>query len=184
MLELNVNSLDPVSELEVLFTTHGKLFQFDCNTGQWKKLGTGVVRLLAEESQQSDHLDQAQHGDSSQFDQRVIFPNDQRVYPQYPYHIYSLRPNPIPRDTPDTSTCFFYTKGSSMHTLPKSPISPKKRRLRRRHGAKTTELFHGNGTTEKAYTWLCTLEQTWKWDADDKEKMYHFETPDNPNIPL
>ncbi|KAJ7930204.1 RanBP1 domain-containing protein [Mycena leptocephala] len=49
MLELN---LDPVSEQEVLFKTHGKLFQFDCDTGQWKKLGTGIVLLLAEETQQ------------------------------------------------------------------------------------------------------------------------------------
>jgi hypothetical protein len=61
--------LDPVSEQEILFKTyvfaifdlplgslivprHGKLFQFDYDTEQWKKLGTGIVRLLAEETQQ------------------------------------------------------------------------------------------------------------------------------------
>ncbi|KAJ6605930.1 hypothetical protein B0H10DRAFT_2228793 [Mycena sp. CBHHK59/15] len=40
---------------------------------------------------------------------------------------------------------------------------------------KTTELFRGNGTAEKAHTWLRTLEGTWKYDADEKEKMYRFE---------
>ncbi|KAJ6488404.1 hypothetical protein DFH09DRAFT_1105633 [Mycena vulgaris] len=40
---------------------------------------------------------------------------------------------------------------------------------------KTTELFRGTGTTEKAHTWLRTLEQTWKYDAEDKEKLYRFE---------
>ncbi|KAJ6609460.1 hypothetical protein B0H10DRAFT_1954575 [Mycena sp. CBHHK59/15] len=40
---------------------------------------------------------------------------------------------------------------------------------------KTTELFRGNGTTEKAHTWLRTLEGTWEYDADEKEKMYRFE---------
>ncbi|KAJ7830211.1 hypothetical protein B0H13DRAFT_2114758 [Mycena leptocephala] len=46
------SDLDPVLEQEVLFKTHGELFQFDSDTGQWKKLGTGIVRLLAEETQQ------------------------------------------------------------------------------------------------------------------------------------
>ncbi|KAJ7502173.1 hypothetical protein B0H11DRAFT_2188497 [Mycena galericulata] len=40
---------------------------------------------------------------------------------------------------------------------------------------KPTELFRGNGTAEKAHTWLRTLEQTWKYNADKEEKMYHFE---------
>jgi hypothetical protein len=40
---------------------------------------------------------------------------------------------------------------------------------------KTSDLFRGNGTAEKAHTWLRTLEQTWKYDADEKEKLYRFE---------
>ncbi|KAJ6535378.1 hypothetical protein DFH09DRAFT_1369609 [Mycena vulgaris] len=40
---------------------------------------------------------------------------------------------------------------------------------------KTTELFRGNGTAEKAHTWLRTLEQTWKYDAEEKEKLHRFE---------
>ncbi|KAJ7271758.1 hypothetical protein C8J57DRAFT_1507671 [Mycena rebaudengoi] len=40
---------------------------------------------------------------------------------------------------------------------------------------KTVDLFRGNGTAEKAHTWLRTLEQTWKWDAEEKEKLYKFE---------
>ncbi|KAJ7107743.1 hypothetical protein C8R44DRAFT_744335 [Mycena epipterygia] len=40
---------------------------------------------------------------------------------------------------------------------------------------KTTELFRGTSTAEKAHTWLRTLEQTWKYDAEEKEKLYRFE---------
>ncbi|KAJ7044292.1 hypothetical protein C8F04DRAFT_1070101, partial [Mycena alexandri] len=40
---------------------------------------------------------------------------------------------------------------------------------------KTTELFRGSGTAEKAHTWLRNLELTWKWDAEEKEKLYRFE---------
>ncbi|KAJ7917796.1 Ran binding domain-containing protein [Mycena leptocephala] len=32
---------------------HAKLFHFDCDCGQWRKLGTGNVRLLVEETQQA-----------------------------------------------------------------------------------------------------------------------------------
>ncbi|KAJ6620067.1 hypothetical protein B0H10DRAFT_1946361 [Mycena sp. CBHHK59/15] len=40
---------------------------------------------------------------------------------------------------------------------------------------KAVELFCGNGTAEKAHTWLCTLEGTIKFDAEEKEKVYRFE---------
>ncbi|KAJ7749101.1 hypothetical protein B0H16DRAFT_1461277 [Mycena metata] len=40
---------------------------------------------------------------------------------------------------------------------------------------KTTELFRGNGTAEKAHTWLRSLEQTGRWDAEEKEKLYRLE---------
>ncbi|KAJ7764192.1 hypothetical protein DFH07DRAFT_770599 [Mycena maculata] len=39
---------------------------------------------------------------------------------------------------------------------------------------KTADLFRGNGTSEKAHMWLRTLEGAWKYDADDKEKLYRF----------
>ncbi|KAJ7036915.1 hypothetical protein C8F04DRAFT_1335337 [Mycena alexandri] len=40
---------------------------------------------------------------------------------------------------------------------------------------KTLDLFRGNGTAEKAHTWLRSLEQSLKWDAEEKEKLYKFE---------
>ncbi|KAJ7262132.1 hypothetical protein C8J57DRAFT_1633748 [Mycena rebaudengoi] len=40
---------------------------------------------------------------------------------------------------------------------------------------KPVDLFRGNGTAEKAHMWLRMLEQTFKYDSDEKEKAYRFE---------
>ncbi|KAF8144271.1 hypothetical protein K438DRAFT_1993004 [Mycena galopus ATCC 62051] len=40
---------------------------------------------------------------------------------------------------------------------------------------KTVELFRGNCVSEKAHTWLRTLEGTWRYDTKEEEKLYQFE---------
>ncbi|KAJ7797185.1 hypothetical protein B0H14DRAFT_3494048 [Mycena olivaceomarginata] len=40
---------------------------------------------------------------------------------------------------------------------------------------KTVELFRGNCVSEKAHTWLRTLEGTWRFDTKEEEKLYQFE---------
>ncbi|KAJ6536315.1 hypothetical protein B0H19DRAFT_383989 [Mycena capillaripes] len=45
---------------------------------------------------------------------------------------------------------------------------------------KPTELFRGNGTAEKAHTWLLTLKGAWKHDTDEKDKLYKFENSLHP----
>ncbi|KAJ7433374.1 hypothetical protein B0H11DRAFT_1939511 [Mycena galericulata] len=59
----------------------------------------------------------------------------------------------------------------------KSPTNPQNLRVRRRHG---TPKDHGTFPRQrhrqkKNHPWLRTLAQTWKYDAEDKEKMYGFE---------
>ncbi|KAJ7448822.1 hypothetical protein B0H11DRAFT_2332814, partial [Mycena galericulata] len=85
-----------------------------------------------------------------------------------------LTPSP---ETPPTLLPAFFTPRAPRHTPSPNPPFPPKIDVSDDDMAptKTTELFRGNGTAEKAHTWLRTLEQTWKWDADDKEKMYRFE---------
>ncbi|KAJ6460266.1 hypothetical protein C8R45DRAFT_1109149 [Mycena sanguinolenta] len=39
----------------------------------------------------------------------------------------------------------------------------------------TAELFRGNCVSEKAHTWLRTLEGTWRYDTKEEEKLYQFE---------
>lgn len=45
---------------------------------------------------------------------------------------------------------------------------------------RSTDLFRGNGTAEKAHTWLRTLKGTWKFDAEDRERLYKFENALHP----
>ncbi|KAJ6610778.1 hypothetical protein B0H10DRAFT_2224713 [Mycena sp. CBHHK59/15] len=81
-----------------------------------------------------------------------------------------LTPSP---ETPPTLLPAFFTPRAPRCAPSPDPPSPQKIDVSDDDMApiKTTELFRGNSTTEKAHTWLCTLEQTWKWDADDKEKI-------------
>ncbi|KAJ6614071.1 hypothetical protein B0H10DRAFT_1950990 [Mycena sp. CBHHK59/15] len=85
-----------------------------------------------------------------------------------------LTPSP---ETPPTLLPAFFTPRAPRRAPSPNPPFPPKSDISDDDMApsKTMELFRGNGTTEKAHTWLRTLEQTWKWDADDKEKMYRFE---------
>ncbi|KAJ7923289.1 hypothetical protein B0H13DRAFT_2316671 [Mycena leptocephala] len=46
--------------------------------------------------------------------------------------------------------------------------------------SKAVDLFRRNCTAEKAHLWLRTLEQAFKWNSDEKEKLYNFETGLHP----
>ncbi|KAJ7111098.1 hypothetical protein C8R44DRAFT_883534 [Mycena epipterygia] len=83
---------------------------------------------------------------------------------------------PSPETPPSLLPAFFTPKHPQRKTAPSRPPTPKAYTSDDDMAPlKTTELFRGTGTAEKAHTWLRTLEQTWKYDADEKEKLYRFE---------
>ncbi|KAJ7029575.1 hypothetical protein C8F04DRAFT_1288167 [Mycena alexandri] len=84
-----------------------------------------------------------------------------------------LTPSPEPR--PILLPAIFTPRRPQNSHAPSRPTTPKTYVPDDMAPNKSTELFRGNGTAEKAHTWLRTLEQTWKWDAEDKEKLYRFE---------
>ncbi|KAJ7038471.1 hypothetical protein C8F04DRAFT_1325273 [Mycena alexandri] len=84
-----------------------------------------------------------------------------------------LTPSPEPR--PILLPAIFTPRRPQYSHAPSRPTTPKTYVPDDMAPNKSTELFRGNGTAEKAHTWLRTLEQTWKWDAEDKEKLYRFE---------
>ncbi|KAJ7216074.1 hypothetical protein GGX14DRAFT_391738 [Mycena pura] len=83
---------------------------------------------------------------------------------------------PSPDTPPLLLPAFFTPKHPQLKSAPSCPPNPKTYTSDDDMAPlKTTELFRGTGTAEKAHTWLRTLEQTWKYDAEDKEKLYRFE---------
>ncbi|KAJ6534615.1 hypothetical protein DFH09DRAFT_1405169 [Mycena vulgaris] len=123
---------------------------------QQRTSGTGPHR----ETLAPKHITHAYHGDHFQFNLRVASSIDQRVLSQYTDDIYTIRTHSVTGNLPKT-----FPRVSPENTSSDDEMAP----------TKTTELFRGNGTAEKAHTWLRILEQTWKYDAEEKEKIYRFE---------
>ncbi|KAJ6624412.1 hypothetical protein B0H10DRAFT_2212826 [Mycena sp. CBHHK59/15] len=77
-------------------------------------------------------------------------------------------------DTAGTLPAFFTPKPIGHVTATNNPPITKANVSDDDMAPKTMDLFRGNRTAEKAHTWLRTLEQTWKYDAEEKEKLYRF----------
>ncbi|KAF8194020.1 hypothetical protein K438DRAFT_1969315 [Mycena galopus ATCC 62051] len=71
---------------------------------------------------------------------------------------------------------FFTPKPAPQQLPPRQPAPPKTVSSEDEMAPqKTVELFRRNCVSEKAHTWLRTLEGTWRYDTKEEEKLYQFE---------
>ncbi|KAF8144042.1 hypothetical protein K438DRAFT_1874593 [Mycena galopus ATCC 62051] len=88
----------------------------------------------------------------------------------------SLSPESSPTATLTLVPAFFTPRPARQQPSLKQPISPNTVSSEDEMAPqKTVELFRGNCVSEKAHTWLRTLEGTWKFDTKEEEKLYQFE---------
>ncbi|KAJ7688726.1 hypothetical protein B0H17DRAFT_1202804 [Mycena rosella] len=106
----------------------------------------------------------------------VSFPSTSASFPSTPTISTPSDLTPSPETPPVLLPAFFTPKPPQRKSAPRRPPSPDSSSSENEMALpKATELFRGNGTAEKARTWLHTLELTWKYDADIEEKLYRFE---------
>ncbi|KAF8212741.1 hypothetical protein K438DRAFT_1805025, partial [Mycena galopus ATCC 62051] len=88
----------------------------------------------------------------------------------------SLSSESSPTATPTLVPAFFTPRPARQQPPLKRPIFPNTVSSEDEMAPqKTVELFRGNCVSEKAHTWLRTLEGTWKFDTKEEEKLYQFE---------